>query len=228
MITLVRFGLLNSTPIEMASSRLGIESITSTIRMITVSTQPPKAPARMPRISPPISPISVARMPTSSVCRLPTIILDSRSRPWVSPPSGKPGCGGAIAFLARDVWPISSWAPGSCGAIQGAMIASTTNSPTITAPTQNSGETPQPRPGVLQQRGALVTGGDQRVDALLAGARVGGDHQRVLIRGSTRAYARSTTVLMITKIAAEARISTWSTGKSFLVKAILNASPIPG
>ena len=80
-------------------------------------------------------------MPTSRVCRAPTIIRDSRSRPWVSPPSGKPGCGGAIALRALDVWPISNWAPGSCGAIHGAMIASTTNSPTITAPTQNSGET---------------------------------------------------------------------------------------
>ena len=129
MITLVRFGLVNSTPIEMASSRLGMDSMTSTIRMMTVSTQPPNAPARMPRISPPISPIRVARMPTSRVCRAPTIIRESRSRPWVSPPSGKPGCGGAIAFRARDVWPISNWAPGSCGAIHGAMMASTHEQP---------------------------------------------------------------------------------------------------
>ena len=103
MITLVRLGLVNSTPIEIASSRLGIDSITSTMRMTTVSTQPPNAPASMPRIRPPTSPISVAKMPTSSVCRAPTIILDSRSRPWVSPPSGKPSCAGAIALRAREV-----------------------------------------------------------------------------------------------------------------------------
>jgi RNA polymerase sigma factor (sigma-70 family) len=84
--------------------------------------------------------ISVARIPTSSVCLAPTISRESRSRPWVSPPSGKPGWLGAMAFRARDVWPINSCAPGSWGAIHGAMMARNTNNPTITAPTQNNGE----------------------------------------------------------------------------------------
>ncbi len=141
MITLVRFGLVNSTPIEIASSRLGMESMTSTIRISTVSTQPPNAPASSPMMSPPIRPIRVAMTPTSSVCLAPTTKREKKSRPWVSPPSRKPGCDGAMALRAREVCPISTWAPGSCGAIHGPMIASTTNSPTITAPTQNSGDT---------------------------------------------------------------------------------------
>ena len=42
--------------IEKASSRLGIESMTSTMRMMTASTTPPKAPARVPRTRPPDRP----------------------------------------------------------------------------------------------------------------------------------------------------------------------------
>ena len=185
MITLVRFGLVNSTPIEIASSRLGMDSMTSTIRMMTVSTQPPNAPASMPRISPPISPISVARMPTSSVCLAPTIIRENRSRPWVSPPSGKPGCGGRDRVAGTGGLADQQLGARVVRRDPRPMIASTTNSPTITAPIQNSGETFSRDQASFSSDGALVAGVDQRVDALLARPRVGGDHQRVLIRGST-------------------------------------------
>ncbi len=142
MITLVRFGLVNSTPIEIASSRLGMESMTSTIRIRTVSTQPPKAPASNPRIE------SADQTDEGGDD------ADQQRLPWPRRPSGRrspgPGCrrrAGNPVATARwrcghvEVCPISTWAPGSCGAIHGPMIASTTNSPTITAPTQNSGDT---------------------------------------------------------------------------------------
>ena len=167
---------------------------------------------RCPRISPPISPIRVAKTPTSRVCRAPTINRENRSRPWVSPPSGKPGCDGAIALRAVTVWPISSWAPGRAARSTAPMMASSTNSAMITAPTQNSGDDPQPRPGVLSSEvpsSSEVTSASMRC---LRAREIGGGHQRVLIRGSTSAYARSTMVLMTTNAAAAARMITWTTG----------------
>ena len=133
--------MANSSEIDTASSSDGIDSITSTIRITTVSTQPPNAPAVMPRINPPVSPIRVAKTPTSRVCRLPNTMREKKSRPNVSPPSGNPGCAGAIVLRALDVCRISNWAPGSCGAISGAKIANRTKETTMVAPTQKSGLT---------------------------------------------------------------------------------------
>ena len=68
MITVVCDGLAASAATEMASSRLGMASSTSVIRISTVSTQPPNAPATVPITTPTTSPISVASTPTSRVC----------------------------------------------------------------------------------------------------------------------------------------------------------------
>ncbi len=88
MITVHWLGLDASAAIEKASSSPGIDSITSTIRITRESIQPPRAPARVPSVTPPTSPKRVAMTPTSNVCWLPTSSRDSRSRPRSSPPSG--------------------------------------------------------------------------------------------------------------------------------------------
>ena len=93
MITVHWLGSVASAAIETARSSEGIESMTSTARMTTESTQPPKAPAIVPRVSPPVRPMSVAKTPTMSVCWLPTSSRESRSRPDSSAPSGWPGSG---------------------------------------------------------------------------------------------------------------------------------------
>ena len=76
MITVVWLGLAASAAIEMASSRLGTDSITSVTRMSTVSTQPPSAPASSPITSPTARPIRVANTPTNSVWRAARIIRE--------------------------------------------------------------------------------------------------------------------------------------------------------
>ena len=90
---------------DIASSSQGIDSITSTIRMTTESTQPPKAPARC-RGRAAREAAKVARTPTISVWRLPMSSRESRSRPFGSPPSGWPGWGpgrvGLLADLVRE------------------------------------------------------------------------------------------------------------------------------
>ena len=57
-----------------ASSRLGIDSMMSTTRITAVSTQPPKAPARMPSSAPTVSPKAVETTPYTSDCRAPKSI----------------------------------------------------------------------------------------------------------------------------------------------------------
>ncbi len=85
----------SSTEMLIAISRPGIDSMMSTNRITTVSTHPPKAPASTPSAMPTTTPSTVATTPISSDCRDPQISRDSRSRPRLSTPSGKP-----------------SWAPG--------------------------------------------------------------------------------------------------------------------
>jgi hypothetical protein len=122
-----------------ASSSDGIDSITSTIRITNESTQPPNAPARMPSTSPPISPNMVARTPTMRVCRLPTSSRDSRSRPRLSAPSGKPSSGPGTGLDCGRTLSSSGAADGSWGAIQGEMIASTTKATVIPSPSRKTG-----------------------------------------------------------------------------------------
>ena len=61
----------STAAMEMASSRPGIDSRMSTTRMISESTQPPKAPASRPSSIPPAKPMDVATTPTSSDWREP-------------------------------------------------------------------------------------------------------------------------------------------------------------
>jgi hypothetical protein len=139
MITVYSLGLANNAPMETASSRPGIDSMTSTARMTTESTQPPNAPARVPSTRPPLNPMIVASTPTSNVCWDPISIRDSRSRPTWSPPSGCPGWDGGIWLRARMTWSPSMGTVGSCAASHGDRIARITNEEMITAPTMNTG-----------------------------------------------------------------------------------------
>ena len=73
---------------------------------------------------------------------LPTIMRENRSRPWVSPPSGKPALRRARSRCGPGRSGRSATArPGRAGRSSGPKIASSRNSPTITAPIQNSGDT---------------------------------------------------------------------------------------
>ena len=138
-ITVNWLGFANIAAIENASSSDGSESMTSTMRMTTESTQPPSAPASVPRINPPARPIRVAPTPTINVCCEPTSRRDRKSRPCRSPPSGWPGCGGGISLRALTTCSISIGSDGLCGASHGESSESATKMPMIVAPMRNTG-----------------------------------------------------------------------------------------
>ena len=77
--------------IDTASRSDGTESMMSTMRMMSVSTQPPNMPHRKPSSMPPVRPIAVDTTPMMSVARAPQISFDSTSPPKRSSPSGNPG-----------------------------------------------------------------------------------------------------------------------------------------
>ncbi len=139
MMTVSWLGRAAIAAIENASSSEGIESSTSTTRMTRASTQPPNAPARMPRVRPPVRPKTVATTPTMRVCWLPTRRRESRSRPTSSVPSGKPGCGPGTGLDCGRTWSMSRPAAGSWGAMNGETIARTTKSRVIVAPMRKTG-----------------------------------------------------------------------------------------
>ena len=139
MMTVIWLGRGASAAIDMASSSDGMESITSTTRMTNESTQPPKAPASVPRVSPPIRPSTVAPTPTMSVCWAPTSSRESRSRPRLSAPSGKPGSGRGIGLVCWRTLSSSRPCVGSCGAIHGEISARTTKARVMAAPTRKTG-----------------------------------------------------------------------------------------
>ena len=224
MMTVHCDGFGASAAIETASSSEGIDSMTSTTRMTRESTQPPKAPARVPRAMPPMSPKSVAKTPTMSVWRAPTSSRDSRSRPNSSDPSGKPGIGPGMLPGVR--FSLSS---GSRARVVG-------GDPRCDERQQDEGEgdggseeehrvAPQARPGARDERDATgvldlagradvdvldggraaATGGlREGVDAVLLRARArihgGGGHAGHLVRtrGSITAYMMSTSRLTMT------------------------------
>ena len=64
MMSVIWLGRGARAAIDMASSSEGMASITSTIRITNESTQPPNAPARVPSVSPPARPNTVATTPT--------------------------------------------------------------------------------------------------------------------------------------------------------------------
>ena len=61
----------SSAAMPMAASRLGMASMMSTVRMTTLSTQPPKAPETSPSRMPNEAPIVTDTMPMSSEYRAP-------------------------------------------------------------------------------------------------------------------------------------------------------------
>ncbi len=77
--------------IDTASSRFGTERMMSTMRMMSVSTQPPNVPASRPRIMPPTRPIAVEMTPIIRDACAPQMSLDSTSPPKRSRPSGNCG-----------------------------------------------------------------------------------------------------------------------------------------
>ena len=172
----------------MASSRLGIDSMTSTMRMTTVSTQPPKAPASSAQDQPADQPDQ--RGEDADQQRLPAADEQPGQQVaalGVAAERVALAAAARSALRAREVWPISSWAAGSCGAIQGARMASMTNTAMITAPIQNSGDTLQPRQASFSSEVPSSPAVTRESMRCLRARRVGGDHQRVRIRGSTRA-----------------------------------------
>ena len=81
----------------------------------------------------------MARTPTISVCWLPTMSRERKSRPLSSAPSGKPGSGPGIGFDWGRTLSSSRPAAGSWGAIHGEMIAKTTKTSVMAAPTRKTG-----------------------------------------------------------------------------------------
>ena len=134
MITVVRFGFGNSAAIEIASSRLGMDSITSTMRIRTVSTQPPNAPASSPMTIPTDQPDQrrdhadqkgLLRAEDHAGEEVAAEVVAAEREPRLRPGDV---AGPQLALqLGEDVGR-------PCGAINGASTATTRNTPTITAP----------------------------------------------------------------------------------------------
>ena len=132
----IRSGVTETTDAsEIAKSRNGIESITSTARANNVSTMPPKKPAISPTTVPMSTVRSVAITPTSSEMREPYAIRTRRSRPWSSVPSQNVRLGGrgrpsgvrpVSEYCSFTGWPVSH-------ATAGAQTA-TRKMPTMTEP----------------------------------------------------------------------------------------------
>jgi hypothetical protein len=122
-----------------ASSRLGIDSMTSTQRMMNVSTdwpnRPPTAPnppATRPRVAPTIRPMAVDTTPYTRDCRAPYTICVHMSEPNRSSPSqwSADGPGTLVGVTCPD----HSAEPGAYGVRSGAKTATRTNTATMIAP----------------------------------------------------------------------------------------------
>ena len=105
----------------MANSRPGIDSMMSTMRMHTASTQPPKAPATRPSAMPNVAPMISDTTPITRDWRAPHTRRLNTSRPSWSMPSQCSADGPGL--FPGVTWSSQVLAPGSYGAMSGAKIA---------------------------------------------------------------------------------------------------------